>query len=45
MEEMRNKWFNLSPEERKNFKQNWKNRCWGEQTAATPETAGTETSQ
>jgi Ca2+/H+ antiporter, TMEM165/GDT1 family len=45
MEEMRNKWFNLSPEERKNFKQNWKNRCWGEQTTATPETAGTETGQ
>lgn len=45
MEEMRNKWFNLSPEERKNFKQNWKSRCGGEQTASRPETTGTETSQ
>jgi Ca2+/H+ antiporter, TMEM165/GDT1 family len=43
MEEMRNKWFNLSPEERKDFKQNWKSRCGGEQMASKPETAGTNT--
>jgi hypothetical protein len=42
MEEMRNKWFNLSPEERNNFKQNWKSRCGTEQTAAAPQSAGTE---
>ena len=42
MEEMRNKWFNLSPEERKDFKQDWRNRCGGRQTAPTPESAGTE---
>ena len=45
MEEMRNKWFNLSPEERKNFKQNLRSRCWGEQTASRPEATGSETSQ
>ncbi len=45
MEEMRNKWFNLSPEERKNFKQNLRSRCGGEQTASRPETTGSETSQ
>jgi hypothetical protein len=34
MEEMRNKWFNLSPEERKNFKQDLKNRsCRGSMPA------------
>ncbi len=42
MEEMRNKWFNLSPEERKDFKQKLKNRCGGRQTAPAPESAGTE---
>ncbi len=42
MEEMRNKWFNLSPEERKHFKQNLKNRCGGMQAAPAPESAGTE---
>lgn len=41
MEEMRNKWFNLSPEERKHFKQNWKDRCGGMQTAVTPDSPGT----
>ena len=38
MEEMRNKWFNLSPEEKKQFRQNWKTRCGGGQAPATPET-------
>ncbi len=41
MEEMRNKWFNLSPEERKNFKQNLRNRCGERQTVETPETSET----
>ena len=45
MEEMRNKWFNLSPEERKNFKQNLRSRCGGEQTTPRPEATGSETSQ
>jgi Ca2+/H+ antiporter, TMEM165/GDT1 family len=45
MEEMRNKWFNLSPEERKNFKQNLRSRCGGEQTASRPEATGSETIQ
>jgi Ca2+/H+ antiporter, TMEM165/GDT1 family len=45
MEEMRNKWFNLSPEERKNFKQNLRSRCGGERTTSRPEAAGSETSQ
>jgi Ca2+/H+ antiporter, TMEM165/GDT1 family len=42
MEELRSKWYNLSPEERKDFKQNLKNRCGGRQTAPAPESAGTE---
>ena len=25
--EMKEKWMNMSPEERENFKQNWRNRC------------------
>ena len=29
MEDMRNKWFNLSPEEKIKFRQNWKGRCGG----------------
>ena len=36
MAEMRNKWFNLSPEEKANFKQDWKNRYSGCQTKAEP---------
>jgi hypothetical protein len=42
MEEMRNKWFNLSPEERKNFKYDWKNRCGVRQTPVSPETPSAE---
>ena len=41
MEEMRNKWFNMSPEEKQNFKQNWRNRCGGQMPAGTGATAGT----
>jgi len=41
MEEMRNKWFNLSPEEKKEFRQNWRNRCGG-QKPATPDAAVAE---
>jgi len=37
MEEMRNKWFNLSPEEKAKFRQNWKGRCGGGPAPATPE--------
>ena len=39
MEEMRNKWFNLSPEEKKNFKQNWRNRCGGQMPVGPDATA------
>ena len=42
MEEMRNKWFNLSPEERKNFRQDWKNRCYGGKSPVGPEAPATE---
>lgn len=41
MEEMRNKWFNLSPDEKKDFRQNWKNRCGG-QKPATPDATTVE---
>lgn len=41
MEEMRNKWFNMSPEEKQNFKQNWRNRCGGQMPAGADATAGT----
>ena len=42
MEEMRNKWFNLSPEEKKHFKEDWKNRSAGEKSPVTPGPLGTE---
>jgi len=42
MEEIRNKWFNLSSEEKKHFKQDWKNRFGGEQMPVTPDSTGTE---
>lgn len=42
MEEMRNKWFNLSPEEKKHFKEEWKNRGCGKQMPVTPDTAAAE---
>ncbi len=38
MENMRNKWFNMSPEEKKNFKQSLRSRC-GSQTPDAPEHA------
>lgn len=41
MEEMRNKWFNMTPEEKQNFKQNWRNRCGGQMPAGADATAGT----
>jgi hypothetical protein len=41
MEEMRNKWFNMSPEEKQNFKQNWRNRCGGQMPATADAKAGT----
>jgi Ca2+/H+ antiporter, TMEM165/GDT1 family len=41
MEEMRNRWFNLSPEEKNQFKQDWKSRCGKGQMPVTPETPGT----
>jgi Ca2+/H+ antiporter, TMEM165/GDT1 family len=37
MEDMRNKWFNMSPEEKKNFKQNLRSR-FGGQMPETPDT-------
>jgi|SRR5664279_961504 len=37
MEDMRNKWFNLSPEEKAKFRQNWKGRCGGGVAPATPD--------
>ena len=42
MEEMRNKWFNMSPEERQHFKQHWGNRFRGGQTPVTPESPASE---
>jgi hypothetical protein len=42
MEEMRNKWFNLSPEEKAKFRQNWKGRCGGGGVPVSPETPVTE---
>jgi Ca2+/H+ antiporter, TMEM165/GDT1 family len=44
MEEMRSKWFNMSPEERKNFKQNLRGRWGGCQPPVTPETPASEQS-
>jgi len=44
MEEMRNKWFNMSPEERQHFKQNLKGRFRGCQPPATPESPASEQS-
>jgi hypothetical protein len=37
MEEMRAKWFNMSPEEKVQFKQDWKNRCRTGPAPASPE--------
>jgi hypothetical protein len=37
MEEMRDKWFNLSPEEKMQFKQNWKNKFRTGPSPAGPE--------
>ena len=42
IEEMRNKWFHLSPEEKSQFRQDWKNRCRGGQMPVTPEGPVTE---
>jgi hypothetical protein len=42
MEEMRSKWFNLSPEERKNFKQDMRGGFRCGKTSATPETPAAE---
>ena len=42
MEEMRKKWFNMSPEERQNFKQNWRERCRAGQKPVTPESPAAE---
>ena len=37
MEEMRNKWFNLTPEEKDQFRQDWKNRFGGGKMSAAPQ--------
>jgi hypothetical protein len=42
MEAMRNKWFNLSPEEKKHFKQDLKNQAGFQQMPVTPEVPGAE---
>ena len=42
MEEMRNKWFHLSPEEKNQFKQDWKNRFGRGNMPVTPESPVTE---
>lgn len=42
MEAMRNKWFNLSPEEKSQFKQEWKNRFDSGQMPAKPEGPASE---
>jgi Ca2+/H+ antiporter, TMEM165/GDT1 family len=42
MEEMKNRWFNLSPEEKIQFKQDWKTRFEGGKMPTGPETAGPE---
>ena len=44
MEEMRNKWFNMSPEERQHFKENLRGRFRGCQPPATPESPASEQS-
>jgi hypothetical protein len=43
---MRQKWMNMTPEERDKFKQNWSSRCWRafEQTPFPPEKGETTTS-
>jgi hypothetical protein len=42
MEEMRNKWSNLSPEEKTRFKEEWKNQGCRGQKPVTQDTAGAE---
>jgi hypothetical protein len=42
MEAMRNKWLNMTPEERQHFKQDWRNRCGARQTPVDPESTATE---
>ena len=42
MEEMRNKWFNLSPEERKNFRQDMRSGFQCGKTSVTPEAPAAE---
>jgi hypothetical protein len=42
MDDMKSKWFNLSPEERKHFKEDWKNRFGGGQTTVPPDLSGKE---
>jgi hypothetical protein len=42
MEEMRSKWFNLSPEERKNFKQDMRSGFRCGKTSVSPESPATE---
>jgi Ca2+/H+ antiporter, TMEM165/GDT1 family len=42
MEDMRNKWFGLSPEEKERFKADWKNRCGRGPVSAATEGATTE---
>ena len=40
MAEMRNKWFNLSPDEKNEFNQQWKNRCGKTDTLSKPDEKG-----
>src|SRR5450432_3616257 len=42
MEEMTNKGFNLSPEEKKHFKEEWKGSCGRGRMPVTPEKTATE---
>jgi hypothetical protein len=42
MEDMRNKWFNLSPEEKKLFKEDWKTRFNRGQATASADPVGSE---
>src|SRR5579864_876955 len=44
MAEMRNKWFNMSPEERQHFKENLRGRFRGCRPPATPESPASEQS-
>jgi len=42
MESMRNKWMNMTPEEKTNFKNDWRNRCGKSPRTSSAEATATE---